>query len=60
MTKEMSGAILSPADERDYPICMAYEDKEIVIPESYTTSFQPPYAKQVSGNCVAQIGRAHV
>ena len=54
MTKEKSGAILSPADERDYPICMAYEDKPMDIPESYTTSFQPPYAKQISGNCVAQ------
>jgi hypothetical protein len=48
------GAILSPIDERDYPICMAYEDKPMDIPESFTTSFQPPYAKQISGNCVAQ------
>ena len=50
----MTGAILSPIDERDYPICMAYEDKEIEIPEKFTTSFQPPYAKQLCGNCVAQ------
>lgn len=48
------GAILSERDDRDYPICMAYEDKPTDIPGSYTTSFQPPYAKQVSGNCVAQ------
>lgn len=48
------GAILSPVDERDFPICMAYEDKPMDIPESFTTSFQPPYAKQISGNCVAQ------
>lgn len=54
MTKESFGAILSEKDDRDYPICMAYEDKATDIPESYTTSFQPPYAKQVSGNCVAQ------
>ena len=55
MNKEkMSGAILSPKDERDYPICMAYEDNDSAIPETFTTSFQPPYAKQISGNCVAQ------
>ena len=55
MNKEkMSGALLSPKDERDYPICMAYEDNDSAIPEAFTTSFQPPYAKQISGNCVAQ------
>ena len=55
MNKEkMSGAILSPKDERDYPICMAYEDNDAPIPETFSTSFQPPYAKQISGNCVAQ------
>ena len=55
MKEVITGAMLSPADERDYPICMAYEDTEsIEIPESHTTSFQPPYAKQICGNCVAQ------
>lgn len=50
-----SGFIYAPEDKRDYPVAMAYEDAEdIVIPESFTTSFQPPYAKQISGNCVAQ------
>lgn len=49
------GAIISEKDDRDYPICMAYEDADsIEIPETFTTSFQPPYAKQISGNCVAQ------
>ena len=49
------GFIYTPEDERDYPIAMAYEDADdIEIPESFTTSFQPPYAKQISGNCVAQ------
>ena len=49
------GFIYTPKDERDYPICMAYEDAEdIEIPENYKTSFQPPYADQVSSNCVAQ------
>ncbi len=50
----IAGALPSPPDERDYPICMAYEDKPIEIPEKFTTSFQPPYAKQLCGNCVAQ------
>lgn len=54
MTKKPIGAIRSLDDERDYPICMAYEDKTMDIPENFTTSFQPPYAKQISGNCVAQ------
>ena len=54
MNKLVTGAILSPIDERDYPICMAYEDKEIELPEKFTTSFQPPYEKQLCGNCVAQ------
>ena len=54
MEKVMTGALLSPVDERDYPICMAYEDSEdIEIPESFTTSFQPPQAKQINGSCVA-------
>lgn len=49
------GFIYAPEDERDYPICMAYDDADdIEIPDKFTTSFQPPYAKQVSGNCVAQ------
>lgn len=47
--------IYAPEDERDYPICMAYDDDELFeIPEKFKTSFQPPYAKQVSSNCVAQ------
>lgn len=54
MTKKPIGAIRSLEDERDYPICMAYEDKPMEIPDNFTTSFQPPYAKQISGNCVAQ------
>lgn len=54
MTKKPIGAIRSLVDERDYPICMAYEDKPMEIPDDFTTSFQPPYAKQISGNCVAQ------
>ena len=50
-----NGFIYKPQDIRDYPVCMAYEDDEsIEIPKSYTTTFQPPYAKQVCGNCVAQ------
>lgn len=50
-----SGFIKEPKDPRDYGICMAYEDSnDIIIPQSYKTSFQPPYAKQVAGNCVAQ------
>ena len=50
-----SGFIYAPEDKRDYPVAMAYEDAEdIVIPDNFTTSFQPPYAKQISGNCVAQ------
>ena len=54
MNKEMTGALLSPVDERDYPICMAYEDTDgIEIPENFTTSFQPPQAKQINGSCVA-------
>lgn len=53
MTK--NGFIYAPEDERDYPICMVYDDVEdIVIPEQFKTSFQPPYEKQISGNCVAQ------
>lgn len=49
------GFIYTPKDERDYPICMAYEDADdIEIPESYKTTYQPPYADQVSSNCVAQ------
>jgi hypothetical protein len=44
-----------PEDERDYPVCMAYDDAEdIEIPESFKTSFQPPYERQISSNCVAQ------
>jgi hypothetical protein len=40
------GFIKEPVDPRDYPACMAYEDSdEIIIPESFTTSFQPPYEK---------------
>ena len=51
----MSGFIYTPKDLRDYPICMAYDDaEEIEIPKQYKTSFQPPYADQVSSNCVAQ------
>ena len=47
--------IYSSEDERDYPICMAYDDaEEIDVPKSFKTSFQPPYQKQVAGNCVAQ------
>ena len=47
--------IQTPVDERDYPICMAYDDSETLeIPEKFKTSFQPPYAKQVASNCVAQ------
>jgi hypothetical protein len=47
--------IYTPEDERDYPICMAYDDDELVkIPDKFKTSFQPPYEKQVAGNCVAQ------
>ena len=50
-----SGFIKEPKDPRDYGICMAYEDSDdIIIPDSYQTSFQPPYEKQVAGNCVAQ------
>lgn len=50
-----SGFIYSPEDERDYPVCMAYDDAEDVeIPESFRTSFQPPYETQISSNCVAQ------
>ena len=50
-----SGFIYTPKDERDYPICMAYDDSETLeIPEKFKTSFQPPYAKQISSNCVAQ------
>lgn len=49
-----NGFIYTPEDERDYPVCMAYEDSEEKIPKNYKTSFQPPYEKQVSGNCVAQ------
>lgn len=50
------GYIDTPIDERDYGICMAYDDsEEIQIPESYKTSFQPPYENQkTTGNCVAQ------
>jgi hypothetical protein len=50
------GFIYTPEDERDYPICMAYDDDEsIEIPKRYKTSFQPPYENQGStGNCVAQ------
>ena len=50
------GFIYMPEDERDYPICMAYDDDEsIEIPKKYKTSFQPPYENQGStGNCVAQ------
>lgn len=52
------GYIDIPVDERDYGICMAFDDKEndeIEIPNSYKVSFQPPYENQKStGNCVAQ------
>lgn len=50
------GFIYVPEDERDYPICMAYDDSEdIEIPKKYKTSYQPPYENQGStGNCVAQ------
>lgn len=50
------GYIDTPIDERDYSICMAFDDsEEIEIPKNYRTSFQPPYANQGStGNCVAQ------
>lgn len=49
------GFILSSVDERDYPICMAYEDGGgVVVPETFRTSFQPPCEKQLCGNCVAQ------
>lgn len=50
------GFIYTPEDPKDYPICMAYEDsEEVQIPQSFRTSFQPPYANQGStGNCVAQ------
>ena len=52
----IGGFIYTPEDERDYPICMAYDDsEEIEIPEKFKTSFQPPYENQGStGNCVAQ------
>lgn len=51
-----SGFIYAPEDERDYPICMAYEDADDVeIPDNFKTSYQPPYENQGStGNCVAQ------
>ena len=50
------GFIYTPEDERDYPICMAYDDAEdIEIPKQFKTSYQPPYENQGStGNCVAQ------
>lgn len=49
------GFIYTPKDERDYPVCMAYDDgDDIAVPERFTTSFQPPYEKQLCGNCVAQ------
>lgn len=51
----IDGFIYTPEDERDYPICMAYDEREAVeLPKNYKTSFQPPYEKQVAGNCVAQ------
>ncbi|MDD4516340.1 S-layer homology domain-containing protein [Massilibacteroides sp.] len=50
-----SGYLKEIKDPRDYPISMAYDESaDFVLPESYRTSFQPPYAKQVAGNCVAQ------
>lgn len=49
------GYIQTEKDFKDYGICMAYEDSDIIIlPDSYETSFQPPYEKQFCGNCVAQ------
>lgn len=50
-----NGFIYEQEHEKDFPVCMVYEDAdEVIIPESFTTSFQPPYARQISGNCVAQ------
>ncbi len=50
-----SGYIDTPRDERDYPVCMAYEDfYDVEVPKNFRTSYQPPYEKQVAGNCVAQ------
>jgi hypothetical protein len=50
-----SGFVYTEKDPKDYPICMAYEDsEETEIPQSFRTSFQPPYANQkATGNCVA-------
>ena len=50
------GFIYVPEDERDYPVCMAYDDDGTMeIPKKFKTSFQPPYENQGStGNCVAQ------
>lgn len=52
----MNGTYIdTPIDERDYPISMAFdEDEDIVLPDRFETSFQPPFAKQVANNCVAQ------
>lgn len=50
-----SGFIYESKHKEDYPVCMAYEDSnDIEIPENFTTSFQPPFANQLCGNCVAQ------
>lgn len=52
---EQSGYIQTEIDPRDYGICMAYDDDpDLILPDVFITSFQPPYEKQLCGNCVAQ------
>ena len=48
-------ALVSPPDERDYPVCRAMEvSTNLVIPEDFSV-WQPPVEDQGStGNCVAQ------
>lgn len=51
----MTGYIDTPKDSRDFKGYMAFEDTpDIEIPEKFETSFQPPFEKQLCGNCVAQ------
>lgn len=51
----MTGYIDTPKDSRDFKAYMAFEDiPDIKIPEKFETSFQPPFEKQLCGNCVAQ------
>jgi hypothetical protein len=51
----LSNAILSPADDRDYPVTAALDISSDPIPEDYEVWQPPTLENQKAGNCVAQV-----